>query len=132
VLLSVSMEAPPPASSFSFTDQQVVTALKAAARRGLTETRQGSGDLFEWGWDLQSVAEQIKDSPDDVLLDELDGNHEVSDNYPDFFEYVAVLKWDVEAQKYSGDFYVKIALGLPDLKTGGELMSFHPWGWTRR
>lgn len=123
------MERPPPASSFSFTDEYAVAALKAAARRGLTETRQGHGDLFKWGWDLKSVEDQIMYSPDDVLLDELDG-HQVSENYPAFFEYVVVLKWDLEEHRQP--FYVKVALGLPDLKTGGELMSFHPWGQGRR
>jgi hypothetical protein len=106
-----------------FTDDEVIHSLRQAARRGLTHTRQGEADLLKYGCDIQDVCELVAD----CTVGELN-KHELSQNYPDYNDYIAVLKIDLEGEK--DPFYVKVALSLPDLKCG-ELMSFHPWGLQR-
>ena len=113
---------PPP----TFTDAQILDALRRAAGRGLTHTRQGEADVFEWGYDIQGVNELVAGCTAKELSD---GGHELSDKYPDFNDYIAWLKVDLEGERKP--FYVKVALSLPDLGSG-ELMSFHPWGYQRR
>lgn len=107
----------------TFTDAQVLAALREAARRGLTQTRQGEADVFDWGYDMDGVNELIADCLDSELHE-----HCLSDNYPDFNDYIVILKVDLEGEQQR--FYVKVALSLPALEHG-ELMSFHPWGMKR-
>jgi hypothetical protein len=107
----------------TFTDAQVLAALREAAGRGLTQTRQGEGDVFDWGYDMDGVNELIANCFDSELHE-----HCLSDNYPDFNDYIVILKVDLEGERQP--FYVKVALSLPALEYG-ELMSFHPWGMTR-
>lgn len=107
----------------TFTDAQVLDALRAAARRGLTQTRQADGDLFVWKYDMEGVNELLAECPDEELQD-----HELSDSYPAFNDYIVILKVNLEDERVP--FYVKVALTLPNLEPG-ELMSFHPWGMQR-
>lgn len=107
----------------TFTDAQVLAALREAARRGLTQTRQAAADVYKWEYDIQGVNELISDCFDSELHE-----HDLSDNYPDFNDYIVILKVDLESERQP--FYVKVALSLPALEHG-ELMSFHPWGMTR-
>lgn len=72
---------------------------------------------------MQGVNELVAECPNEELWD-----HEVSDNYPDYNDYIAILKVELEDERVP--FYVKVALALPDLSCG-ELMSFHPWGMQR-
>lgn len=107
----------------TFTDVQVLAALRDAARRGLTQTRQGEADVFDWGYDMDGVNELIAGCEDAELHE-----HCLSDNYPEFNDYIVILKVDLENERQL--FYVKVALSLPALEHG-ELMSFHPWGMKR-
>lgn len=107
----------------SFTDAQVLAALREAAKRGLDQTRQGGGDVFDWGYDMQGVNELIADCEDSELHESC-----LSDNYPEHNDWIAILKVPLEGE--AKPFYVKVALRLPRLKSG-ELMSFHPWGMQR-
>jgi hypothetical protein len=107
----------------TFTDAQVLAALRDAARRALTQTRQAESDLYDWGYDMEGVNELLAECPSEELFE-----HELSDNYPTFNDYVVKLKVNLEDERVP--FYVKVALSLPNLYHG-ELMSFHPWGMQR-
>ena len=106
-----------------FEDAQVLGALRAAARHGLTQTRQGEGDVLRWGWDMEAVNDLLVECEDSELHE-----HGLSDHYPEYNDYIVILKVELEDEPHP--FYVKVALALPNL-TPGELMSFHPWGMQR-
>jgi hypothetical protein len=118
-VLAMTGKPPPP----SFTDEYVLSCLRAAAGRGLTHTRQGQADLLAYDWDMEDINELIKACSEDEL-----NRHELSDSYPKFNDYIVVLKVDLEGERRP--FYVKVALALPDLSSG-ELLSFHEWGLIR-
>ncbi len=105
----------------SFSDEYVIERLQQAALKGLTATRKAQKEIFG-RFDLKD----INDLCANCLLEELD-KHEPSEN-PGFFEYIVVLKMELEDEPRP--FYVKVALKLPDLN-GGELISFHEWGLQR-
>jgi hypothetical protein len=115
--------ADPPPSIPSFSNAQVLAALKSAAAIGLTQTRNGETDLMKFGYDILGVAELLCDCTESEI-----DKHEISDRYPEYQDYIVVLDIDLEGEQVP--FYVKVALSLPDLEAG-ELMSFHPRGYTR-
>jgi hypothetical protein len=111
----------PPCPAFS--DAVVLERLRAAALRGLTQSRQGADDLLDAGYDIKAVNELVSKCPDHSL-----NKHELSYRYPEYNDYMVVLKLDIEGE--SRPFYVKVALHLPALQSG-ELVSFHEWGKRR-
>lgn len=106
-----------------FTVDELLAALKAAAKIGLTQTRNGESDLTKFDYDIGGVQALLCE----CVRSEIH-QHSLSDRYPEFQDYVVILKLELEGERVP--FYVKVALCLPKLMPG-ELMSFHPWGYNR-
>ena len=115
------MSGVPPVPSFS--DAEVIARLRRAAQRGLSHSRNGDTDLLKYGFNIEGANELIAECSEKEL-----NKHELSDRYPEYNDYIVVLKIDLEGERHP--FYVKVALRLPDLESG-ELLSFHEWGLQR-
>lgn len=98
----------------------MVTLVRSAASRGLAVTRKAQGELDRYGIDIGVVCDLLAST----RLDELRA-HGPSDRFPEFAEYVCVLRIELEDEPVP--FYVKVALPLPAM-TSGTLLAFHTWG----
>lgn len=100
-------------------DDEVIAALRIAAAAGLGQSRPAENDLQKYDYDLQGVCELIAE----CTVDEIH-KHELDDGYPERNYYIVVL--NVELDDEPQPFYVKVALDLPEMKTG-RLLSFKYW-----
>lgn len=100
----------------SFTDDEVVRALRAVGTKGLRAHPRVQSYLVTLGYDIVDVSELVAECEVGELID-----HGLDDKYPERQDYIAVL--EIHATGEPLPFYVKIALPLPDLATG-MLLSF--------
>lgn len=105
------------------TREEVIARTRAAAGRGLDVTKKAENELIGYGYDLEEVEDILIVCTDPQLHE-----HHVSENYPEFNDYIAIFKIRLEGERHP--FYIKIAIYLPDMENA-ELISFHEWGLYR-
>ncbi len=111
------------AAAMAISDEALLDFLKAAVVKEFNRTRKASNELLDYGLDMQEARRLILEY-EGVVHDRFP-----SDKYPEFHEYLVVLKLPVEG--YNKPFYVKAALPLPEMDSA-ELISFHEWGLHKR
>ena len=107
---------PPP----SFSDDEVVKALRAAGAKGLMVHPRAQSVLNALQqYDISDVSEWVAE----CVASELH-KHELDYDYPARQDYIAVLNIHLPGEPLA--FYVKIALQLPHLAPG-KLISLRLW-----
>lgn len=98
---------PPP----SFTDDEVVKALRAVGAKGLEVHPRAQASLDALGYDVNDVSGWVAECDVSELV-----KHELDYEYPKRPDYIAVLSIHIEGEPLP--FYVKIALRLPEMIKG--------------
>ena len=99
-------------------DAEVITALRAAAARGLVVHPRVQPDIRQLDYDVADICELIAQC----------GTHEIVKHEPDYDpdrnDYIVVLKIEIDESPYA--LYVKVALHLPHMARG-KLLAFKEW-----